>query len=62
MPNQPKPKPVGRPKLGKGEAKAAMLRVRSTADELKAYDRAAKATNQKRSDWIRSILNAATQG
>jgi uncharacterized protein (DUF1778 family) len=57
---KPKPKKVGRPKLAKGSAKAEMLRVRTTPDELKAFDRAAKASNQKRSEWIRSTLNAAT--
>jgi uncharacterized protein (DUF1778 family) len=59
MPSQPKPKPVGRPKLPKGNAKAEMLRIRATADELRAFDKAAKASNQKRSEWIRSTLNAA---
>jgi uncharacterized protein (DUF1778 family) len=61
MPKAPKPKPVGRPKLPKGGAKAEMLRVRATSDELKAFDRAAVASKQKRSDWIRSILNAAVE-
>jgi len=55
----PKPKKPGRPKLAKGEAKAEMLRVRATPDELRAFDRAAKAQNQKRSEWIRSTLTAA---
>ena len=59
MLKQPKPRPVGRPKLAKGDAKAEMLRVRATLEELKGFDRAAKATGQKRSDWIRSTLNAA---
>jgi hypothetical protein len=60
MPSQTKPSPkkAGRPKLPKGDAREAMLRVRATPEEAKAYDRAAKASNQKRSDWIRSILNA----
>jgi uncharacterized protein (DUF1778 family) len=62
MPNQPKPKPVGRPKLPKGNAKAEMLRIRATTDELRAFDKAAKASKQKRSEWIRSTLNAAAQG
>lgn len=62
MPSQPKPKKAGRPKLPKGDAKAEMLRVRATPDELRAFDKAAKASNQKRSEWIRSTLNAATQG
>jgi len=62
MPKQPKPKPVGRPKLPKGNAKDEMLRIRATTEELRAFDRAAKVSNQKRSEWIRSTLNAATQG
>ena len=62
MPTQPKPKKVGRPKLPKGSSKAEMLRVRATPEELKAFDKAAKASNQKRSEWIRSTLNAAAQG
>lgn len=61
MASQPKPKKVGRPKLPKGNAKAEMLRVRATPDELRAFDKAAKASNQKRSEWIRSTLNAAAQ-
>ena len=59
MPRQPKPKKVGRPKLAKGEAKAAMLRIRATPDELRAFDKAAKAGKTSRSEWIRSTLNAA---
>jgi uncharacterized protein (DUF1778 family) len=58
---KPKPKKVGRPKLAKGESKAEMLRVRATPDELRAFDRAAKANKQKRSEWMREVLNAAAQ-
>jgi uncharacterized protein (DUF1778 family) len=59
MPKQPKTKPVGRPKLAKGDAKAEMLRIRSTSEELRAYDRAAKAKGQTRSHWIRETLKEA---
>jgi uncharacterized protein (DUF1778 family) len=45
MPKQPKPKPV---------------RVRATPEELKAFDRAAKAKGQTRSHWIRETLKEAT--
>jgi len=58
---QDKPKKAGRPTLPKGEAKEATIRVRATADELEAYDRAAISSGQKRSDWIRSILNDASK-
>jgi hypothetical protein len=55
----PKPKKVGRPKLAKGEAKAAMLRVRATAVEMKAFEAKAKSKGQKLSEWIRDTLNAS---
>jgi predicted HicB family RNase H-like nuclease len=55
----PKPKRVGRPVLPKGNAKAATLRVRSTPNELRSYEIAAKAAKQSLSEWIRNTLNAA---
>jgi uncharacterized protein (DUF1778 family) len=58
---QAKPKKVGRPKLPKGNAKAEMLRIRATTDELRAFDKAAKASKQKRSEWVRSTLLAALE-
>ncbi len=58
---KPKPKKPGRPKLAKGESKAATVRVRATPDELKAYGKMAKASKQTLSEWIRGTLNAATQ-
>jgi uncharacterized protein (DUF1778 family) len=50
---------VGRPPLPKGHAKAGMLRVRTTPEELRAIERAAKGKRQTVSEWIRSTLNAA---
>lgn len=55
----PKAKKVGRPTLPKGNAKAATVRVRSTLNDLRSYERAAKASKQLLSEWIRSTLNAA---
>jgi hypothetical protein len=55
----PKPKRVGRPTLPKGNAKAVMLRVRVTADDLKAMKATAKASEQNVSEWIRSTLRTA---
>lgn len=52
----------GRPPLPKGNAKAAYLRVRVTADELKTIEMAAKTNKQSVSEWVRSKLNAALQG
>jgi hypothetical protein len=56
MPKQPKPKPVGRPKLPKGNAKAGYLRVRLTAEELRKIEAMAKANKQTVSEWVRSEL------
>jgi predicted HicB family RNase H-like nuclease len=54
-----KPKRVGRPTMPKGNAKAVMLRVRVTADDLKAIAAQAKASKQNVSEWIRSTLRTA---
>lgn len=57
----PRAKKVGRPALPKGNAKAVMLRVRVTPDELKAFGAEAKSHRQTVSEWIRSTLNDAIQ-
>jgi predicted HicB family RNase H-like nuclease len=54
-----KPKRVGRPTLPRGNAKAATIRVRSTPNELRAYEIAAKARKQSLSEWVRKTLNSA---
>jgi predicted HicB family RNase H-like nuclease len=56
-----KPRKVGRPTLPKGNAKAATVRVRSTPNELRAYEMAAKAQKQSLSEWIRNTLNARVE-
>ena len=56
-----KPKKVGRPALPKGNAKAATVRVRSTPNELRSYELAAKASKQSLSEWIRGTLNAVVE-
>ena len=43
MPRQPKPRPVGRPKMAKGEAKLGALQVRLNPDTRKRLEAAAKA-------------------
>jgi predicted HicB family RNase H-like nuclease len=55
----PKPKRVGRPTLPKGNAKAVMLRVRVTPDDLRAMKAKAKANKQSVSEWTRGTLRAA---
>lgn len=59
---QAKPKKVGRPKLPKGAAKAGKVQVRLSADEQKQIEAAAKSSNQRVSEWIRSTLAAAVEG
>jgi len=56
---KPKRRKAGRPRLPKGEARAGMLRVRVTSEELRAIEMKAKAKKQTISDWIRSTINAA---
>lgn len=55
---QKKRKP-GRPRLPKGEAKGAIVPVRFTANERKAVQSAARASNQTLSDFVRSTIRAA---
>lgn len=58
MPKQPKPKPVGRPKMAKGEAKGKIVPIRFNAEDLKRVAAAAKIANQTVSDWIRGTVSA----
>jgi uncharacterized protein (DUF1778 family) len=57
---KPKPRKPGRPRLPKGNAKAAMLRIRVTAEELRAIEAEAKASGQTRSEFIRGKLLATS--
>ena len=58
---QKKPRKVGRPRLPKGEAKGRIVPVRFAGDDLRRIARAARASKQTVSEWIRSTLNAAIQ-
>jgi hypothetical protein len=58
MPKQPKPRPVGRPKLAKGEAKGKIVPIRFNAEDIKRVAAAAKAKDQTVSEWVRSTLYA----
>lgn len=51
----------GRPPLPKGESKGKFLRVRVTPDELRSFEKMAKANSKSVSEWSRGILNAAIQ-
>jgi len=61
VPRKTKPKRLGRPPLPKGNAKARMLRVRVTPDELAAIEKAAKAGNHTVSEWLRGKVAAALE-
>ena len=56
---KPKTRKPGRPKLPKGEAMGRIVPVRFAPEDLKAMEAAAKAKNQKLSEWIRSTIHAA---
>ena len=56
--SKPKPRRAGRPPLPKGSTKAAMLRIRVTAEELRTIEAAAKASGKTRSEFIRDKLLA----
>ena len=58
MPNQPKPRKVGRPKMPKNHAKAHIVPVRFNPELLKRVTAAAKASDKTVSEWIRSTLDA----
>jgi predicted HicB family RNase H-like nuclease len=62
MPAQPKPKKAGRPMLPKGHAKASIVPVRFSPEDRKRVEKAAKASNQSVSQWIRSTLEAHLNG
>lgn len=59
MPRPPRKRRPGRPKLPKEQAKGKIVPVRFAADELDRVLRAAEASKQSVSQWIRSALNAA---
>ena len=62
MPNEPKPRPVGRPKLPKGHAKSGVIQVRLNPDTRNRLDLAAKAKGLNISELIRSTLEASLNG
>jgi len=61
MAKQTKPKKIGRPKLPKGEAKGRIVPVRFSAEEVQRITKAANASKQKVSEWIRGIIATATE-
>jgi predicted HicB family RNase H-like nuclease len=61
MPKQPEKRRPGRPPLPSGSSKGKFLRVRVTAEELRAFENAAKSSSKSVSEWSRRILNAALE-
>ena len=53
-----KARKVGRPPLPKGQAKEKIVPVRLTNGEAISFGRAARASKQTLSEWIRGTLNA----
>ena len=61
MPPKPKPRPVGRPKLHKDDAKSSILPVRFTSEDRRRVESAAKVKGVSVSEWVRQTLMEATQ-
>jgi len=59
MPKQPKKRKPGRPKLPEEQARRKIVPVRFAAEELDRVQKAAQASEQTVSQWIRSTLNSA---
>jgi uncharacterized protein (DUF1778 family) len=59
---QQKKAKMGRPKLPKGEAMGRVIQVRFTAQDTKAIEQAAKASDQTVSEWVRSTIHATLNG
>jgi uncharacterized protein (DUF1778 family) len=57
----PKAKKRGRPPLPKGHAKAKYVPMRLKDEDFKTFTKAAKASNQTLSEWMRNTLRKATQ-
>lgn len=52
----PKARKPGRPKLPKGHAKESYIPIRVNAEDRKAFERAAKASDHKTiSGWLRHV-------
>ncbi len=62
MGNGNKTRSVGRPALPNGRAMGKIVPIRFRPDEFKAISKAAKASKQSLSEWIRETLNAKLQG
>jgi len=64
MSNTKKPvvKKRGRPPLAKGQVKAKIVPMRLQDADVKLFEKAAKATKQSLSEWMRNTLREVAQG
>jgi hypothetical protein len=64
MGNTKKPvaKKRGRPPLAKGQVKAKIVPMRLRDADVKLFEKAAKATKQSLSEWMRSTLRKVASG
>ena len=60
MSAQKKTRSVGRPKLPKGHAKGKIVPMRLNDEDLKVFTKAAKASKQSLSEWMRDTLKKST--
>ncbi len=58
---QPKPRPVGRPKMHKAHAKSSIMPVRFSAADRAKVEAAAVAAGVTVSEWVRQTLMEATR-
>lgn len=56
------PKKRGRPPLAKGQVKAKIVPMRLQDADVKLFEKAAKATKQSLSEWMRSTLRDVANG
>ena len=52
----------GRPPLAKGQVKAKIVPMRLQDSDVRLFEKAAKATKQSLSEWMRSTLREAATG
>jgi len=52
----------GRPPLAKGQVKAKIVPMRLQDADVKLFEKAAKATKQTLSEWMRSTLRDVANG
>jgi len=57
---QKKIRKVGRPSLPKGHAKGKIVPMRLNDEDLKVFTKAARASKQSLSEWMRDTLKKAT--